>query len=428
MTNTVSMGEVKKLVNYFIDNNQALEEKGEKPLALGFEGPAGIGKTSIIRQIAKDRGMGFVKINMAQLEEAGDLIGFPLKEYECQIFKQVKQEDGKIVNQVYPKTFWMNEKQLDAPRKGFVYQQTGKTRMTYAKPAWVPEYNENGTILLLDDVNRANQTLLKACMEVFLEQKYVSWSLPNKTTVVATQNPDDGSYNVEAQDEAQIGRYFLFNTEYAVNDWSAWAEKAGVDGRCINFVMNYSDELFKADADGNRICNPRSFVMFANAISGIKNWDDPENLAFITTIAKGCFKDEEGRFSQMFSAFLRNKMHLIIQPKEMLHEGWDTVKGKLSSLLYDSNGDYRGDIASLLERRFCNYIAAWLDSDDKTPISVVKDRILEFIDHDKKDVDQQFFNQDLYYHMIKTITSDHKRQTQKLLFEPKIANIISSNV
>lgn len=427
MTNTVSMGEVKKLVNYTIDNNLALEDKGITPIAICLEAEAGIGKTSVLQQIAKDRNMTCTKLSLHELDEAGDLIGYPSMEYEVQVAKKYKAEDGTMKWKILPQIAWINAKQLEANDQNTMYRQTGRTRMTYAKPAWVPEYNENGNLFILDDFGRCNSQLSQAVMELILTQGYVSWKLPKKSTICLTSNPDNGEYNVNSMDEAQKTRFMNYEVGFDVNSWMQWAERANVDGRCINFIANNYEALFNSDEEGNRICNPRSFVMFANMISGIKNWDDNENLAFITTIAKGCFKDEEGRFSQMFSAFLRNKMHLIIQPKEMLHESWDTVKGKLSSLLYDSNGDYRGDIASLLERRFCNYIAAWLDSDEKTPISVVKDRILEFIDHDKKDADQQFFNQDLYYHMIKTITSDHKRQTQKLLFEPKIANIISSN-
>lgn len=202
--------------------------------------------------------------------------------------------------------------------------------------------------------------------------------------------------------------------------WSQWAEKAGVDGRCINFIMSYSGELFNADADGNRICNPRSFVMFADMISGIKDWDNADNLSFISTIAKGCFKDEGNRFSSMFTSFLRHKMHLLIQPKEMLEGGWDRIKGILESSLYDNDGTYRADIASILERRFSNYIPVWLDSDEKTPIAKVKDRILDFINSEEKG-GKRLFTKDLFYHMIKTITSTHKNQTNHLLYEPKIA-------
>lgn len=44
MANTVSMREVKKLLNYAIDNNLKLEEKGVTPIAISLEAQAGIGR------------------------------------------------------------------------------------------------------------------------------------------------------------------------------------------------------------------------------------------------------------------------------------------------------------------------------------------------------------------------------------------------
>lgn len=353
------------------------------------------------------------------------LVGFPQIEYECQVLKRTKNEAGEYKVTVLPKTVWINAKQIDSNNNPNIkYQQTGKTRMSYAKPAWVPEYNDNGTICLLDDYIRAAPQLLQACMELILTQRYVSWSLPKKTTIILTNNPDDGTNNVNSLDEAQKTRFLNFDVTFDLDAWMQWSEKAGIDGRCINFVSSYSNELFNSDEDGNHICNPRSFVMFANMISGIKDWDDPDNLAFISTISKGCFKDEANRFSLMFTSFIRHKMHLLIQPKAMLLEGWNTLKAKLEETLYDENGAYRADIASLLERRFSNYVGAWLESDGNTPIKTVIDRILNFIKNEEKG-GKRLFTQDLLFHMIKTITSEHRNQTNKLLFEPEIAKVIS---
>ena len=422
-SNTISMSEVKNLINYTIDNNIALQKDGDLPIAISIEANAGIGKTSIVRQIAEERGMGFTKIDLHQLDEVGDLVGYPMTEYECQILQRYKDDKGEVKIKVLPKTVWINSKQLEeSPGANMKYRQTGKTRMGYAKPAWVPEYNENGTICLLDDYVRASPQLLQACMDLVLEQKYISWSAPEKTTFVLTNNPDNGEYNVSSLDEAQRSRFLNYEVDFDLNAWMAWAEKAGIDGRCINFVASYSQELFNADEEGNRICNPRSFVMFAKMIKGVKDWDNADSLAFINLIARGCFKDD-GRFSKMFTAFLRNKMHLLIQPKDMLHGGWDTTKTKLEATLYDGNGQYRPDIASLLERRFANYVNAWLDSKDKTPIAKVKDRIVDFLDNQDKG-GKMLFNKDLFYHMIKTITSEHRNQTNQLLFDAKIAKIV----
>ena len=260
-------------------------------------------------------------------------------------------------------------------------------------------------------------------MDLILEQAYVSWSLPKKTTIILTNNPDDGNSNVNSLDEAQKTRFLNFEVAWDLDAWMQWAEKAKVDGRCINFVASYASELFNADEDGNRICNPRSFVMFANMISGLDNWDTAETLDFISTIATGCFKDEGSKFSRMFSSFIRNKMHLLIQPKEMLSGDWNKIKPILESTVYDSNGQYRPDIASLLERRFVNYVNSWLDSDEKSPISKVKDRILDFINNKEKD-GKVIFTNDLYFDMLKKLTSDHKNQTNKLISEPKIAALL----
>lgn len=132
------------------------------------------------------------------------LIGFPITEYECQILQRYKDDNDNIKVRILPKTVWVNQKQLEeGPGANMKFKQTGKTRMAYAKPAWVPEYNEKGNIVLLDDYVRANPQLLQACMDLILEQKYISWGAPEKTTFILTNNPDDGASNVNSLDEAQ---------------------------------------------------------------------------------------------------------------------------------------------------------------------------------------------------------------------------------
>lgn len=72
MNATISLKEAKRLINFTIDNNIKLQEQGKKPIAIGLEAHAGIGKTSVVRQVAEERGMNIVKVNMAQVEEQGD--------------------------------------------------------------------------------------------------------------------------------------------------------------------------------------------------------------------------------------------------------------------------------------------------------------------------------------------------------------------
>ena len=152
--NTITMSKAKELINFTIDNNLKLQEKGLMPIAISLEASAGIGKTSIVEQIAKERNMGYTKISLHEMEESGDLLGFPLKEYEVQVAKLAKGKGGEAEIIILPGTQWVSEKQLDMPDKSTKYKMTGKYRMSYAKPAWVPEFNERGNVVLLDDYVR----------------------------------------------------------------------------------------------------------------------------------------------------------------------------------------------------------------------------------------------------------------------------------
>lgn len=97
-------------------------------------------KTSVVEQVAQERGMTYIKLNLAQLEEAGDLIGFPVKEYE------VRSKDGKIQ--------WISADLLKYYLE-LGYEATGEQQMGYATPKWLPkDDNPNGVILCLDDYSR----------------------------------------------------------------------------------------------------------------------------------------------------------------------------------------------------------------------------------------------------------------------------------
>ena len=142
-SNEMTLNEFKEVFSYLLDNNKQLEDKGLRPIAVGIEGPAGIGKTSVIEEIANERNMTLVKVQLAQLEEIGDLVGFPIKEYEVAWVENGQIKDKRWIPEIQTKN-------LDIRLK-----LTGKVRMSYAPPAWLPtEENPNGVILFLDDYTR----------------------------------------------------------------------------------------------------------------------------------------------------------------------------------------------------------------------------------------------------------------------------------
>ena len=401
----MTLNEFKEVFSYLLDNNKHLEDNNLRPIAVGVEGEAGIGKTTLIEDIAKERGMTMCKVNLAQLEEIGDLVGMPIKEYEVAWI-----ENGQV-----KQTRWMPESQtkhLDLRLK-----LTGKVRMSYAPPAWLPiDENPNGTIVFLDDYTRANSMFMQATMEIINTASYISWKLPKYTSIVLSSNPDDGQFSVTSLDNAQKTRFINFNVKFNIEDWAKWAEEAEIDGRAINFELLYGDEIFKKYNNVQTV-NPRSYTTFCKAISGLKNWDNPDTLALILQISKGCFlNDKDNIIGNLFTTFIANKLDRLIQPKDMIELKWDTLEPKMKNCVYD-NGNFRPEIASILTIRFMNYVLHLFGTKGAIKENVVYDRILEIVNND-----EMLFSEDLIFHLVKSLITKYPGRTGKLLMYPIIRN------
>lgn len=395
--NKINLDEFKTIFHYIIDNNKRLVNEGKMPTAIALEADAGIGKTSTILQIAEEMNMGFIKLNLSQCEELGDLIGFPIKEY------YVCSDDGDCQ--------WVSSDLLAYYLQNG-YKVQNMTRMSYAPPTWMPkEENEQGCILLLDDYSRALPMFLQATMELIDRGEYISWKLPKNCTIVLTSNPDNGDYNVTTMDNAQKTRYINFEIEFDVEVWARWAEREHLDSRAINFALLYP-EIFDKEGNVQKI-NPRSYATFCNAISGLKDWNAADNLAMILNIAKGCFTSKENIIGNLFTTFINQKLDKLISPKDMLFESWDTVKTKIKNCVYE-NGVYRPDIASVLSTRLLNYSLMYF-GEKGAKTEVVQDRLLDFINSP-----EVLLTEDLLFHLIKTITTKYSSRANKLIMNPKI--------
>lgn len=396
MATKINMKEAEDLLNFTIDNNRQLQDAGQTPIAISFTGEHGIGKTSLVEQVAKKRGMTLTKLSLHELEEVGDLIGYPVKEY-------------RVVEKKTGKNGWVAADVLErVDREKF--KVTNESRMGYAKPAWVPQYNENGCILLLDDYARSSNMLIQATMELINTGRYVSWSLPKYTTVVLTANPDNGEFNINSLDPAQRTRFMNYELEFNIDDWAKWAEGVELDSRAINFALQFSNELFKPQNNVTIAC-PRSYVTFCKAISGIKDWRG--DLKHILLISKGCFDDQDNAVGRIFSVFINNELDKLISPKDMFEKSWEYVGRKLTEAI-NKDGNYRASVASMMATRIVNYIDAYFDKPGYVSAPVME-RLEEIFEH-------KSFPEDLLFFIVKSVVSRHKKQAIRLLQNPEISN------
>ena len=380
----LNIDELQDFVDHIITNNRHLQSEGKNPVAVEVVGESGIGKTTSIMDMTKKHGLDFVKLNLAQIEELGDLVGFPIKQ-----FQMWQEQNGKKIGK------WVDEIAVkDHSTLGF--QTTGKSRMSYSAPEWIADKKQGG-VLLLDDWNRADVRFIQACMELVDRQTYISWTLPKDWHIILTANPDNGDYMVNSVDTAQKTRYITANLKFDINVWARWAEENDIDTRCINFLLLHP-ELVTQET------NARSISTFFNSISSIKKFED--QLPLVQMIGEGSVGNE---FASMFTTFINNKLDKLVTPKEIVTGPVEVLEQVTECIGKDDN--YRADIASLLATRIANFSVAFSKTDTVT--QKMQERLITLCTKD-------YFANDLKYLVVRTIFNGNKQKFNKMMMNPAI--------
>ena len=383
---SLNVHELKDFMKHIIDNNRYLQENNKPMVSTEVVGDSGIGKTSAIIQLADELSLNFVKLNLAQIEEIGDLVGFPIRQFEMEGNK--KKE-------------WVDENSVeDYRKKGF--ESTGLNRMSYCPPEWISGKTKGG-ILLLDDWNRADMRFIQAVMELIDRQQYISWTLPKDWHIILTSNPDNGDYLVNSIDNTQKTRFISVNLKFDLKCWSKWAEQNRLDGRCINFLLMHP-ELVTKDI------NSRSVSMFFNSISSIKTFED--QLPLIQMIGEGSVGSE---FSTLFTMFINNKLDKMISPENILSQDEHYVMNTIKSLV-GKDKEYRADIAATLGTRLANYLEyiAKTEPIEKT-----------IIDRVSKIVTEKMFATDVSYNMVKSIYNSNPGKFKLMMLNKELVKYIT---
>lgn len=260
--------------------------RGKRPTPICIWGSHGIGKTAVIKDLAKRHGWKFRYCAPAQFEEMGDLHGLPVR--------------------------------LD-PNPNI----QGDESTVYMPPDWVPKEDDEGPgILLLDDLNRADDRILRGLMQLIQEFEMFSWTLPSKWQIVCTANPEGGDYSVTPMDPAMLTRMLHITMIFDVKSWARWAMHAGVDPRGIAFVLTYPEVI-----TGQRT-TPRTLTQFFDQIANID--DLKSELELVNVLARSALDDIT---ATTFLAFVNDGVTQLIDPSDILDaKDFTPVALKISDL------------------------------------------------------------------------------------------------
>lgn len=402
--------EVVEHMQKYVTSAEIQMKKGKRPTSLCLEGGAGIGKTSVIYQIAEKLGYKIHVENTSMIDDLGHLVGYPLNEYEYEF----ENATGGIMEK---QTRWMPSNLTEqALADGGVF--TGETRMSYSQPYWLKGLNpDDKFILFLDDYTRALPMVMQACMTITEEYRYKSWELPKNAIVMLSTNPDSGEYSVASLDLAQKTRFRTIYMKFSTEAWAQWAESDGIDGRCINFVLS-NPELFSTKADGiggGKEYNARIMTKFFEDIGNLPNFSD--ELSYVKICGDGAVGPA---FTDTFITFVANGLDKLPNPADLLNMKKEEALPKLSSVCgkYTTSGSYNPATASIMATRIINYVIygtheKWGRDENQ--------KVIDIILHDS-------FGEDLKFYMARQFMSDRARQQsnklQLIVMHPKISEMI----
>ncbi|GIJ46585.1 hypothetical protein Val02_34710 [Virgisporangium aliadipatigenens] len=291
--------ELRRFLAHAMDVNERLAAEGRHGTPVCVWGRHGVGKTEIVEQVVRERRARFVSVAPAQFEEMGDLLGMP-----------VVVGDGAA------------------------------TRM--APPEWVPR-DEGPGVLLLDDVNRADDRILRGLMQLLQRHELASWRLPPRWQIVCTANPDGGDYSVTPMDDAMLTRMMHVTLRFDVRRWAAWAERNGTDPRGIAFTLAYPEAVTGART------TPRTLVQFFDRIRDIA--DLRADLDLVAMLGDACLDPST---VSAFVAFVNQDLDELVTPEELLGaRDFVPVAARLTAL---AGAGRRPDVLAAVCTRLINHL------------------------------------------------------------------------
>ena len=184
-------------------------------------GPPGIGKSQIAYQIADD-------------------LNAKLFELRANLFDPVDVRGGLKV----------------------VEQEDGTYRTRYGVPEDYPDSNYAGNVVLLvDELPNAPKATQNALLQLVLDKKIGTYTLPAGTAIIAAGNRSIDRAAVHEMPTPVKNRFAHYEIEANIDDWVAWAMQNNICPTIISFLRYRPQLLHSLDARENAFPTPRAWEM-----------------------------------------------------------------------------------------------------------------------------------------------------------------------
>lgn len=188
----------------------------------------GMGKSSLMTQIAKDHNLKLIDLRLSQCTPE-DLQGFPMRSGDKATFTPFD---------IFPI-------QGETPPKGY-----------------------DGWMLFLDEMTSATKPVQAAAYKLILDRMVGSFHLHENVAIVAAGNKATDKAVVNQMSTALQSRVVHYELSVAVNEWTEIAYKCGFDHRIISYINYMPSKLmdFRPDHQDTTFPCPRTWEFLSRLI------------------------------------------------------------------------------------------------------------------------------------------------------------------
>lgn len=272
----ISVNNAARLVKRAILANIATDKENVAITPL-ISGKHGIGKSAIVKTVAKDLGGTCITIEGGTLKE-GEITGLPYQYENTQGEAQFKFLPYYAVERIQE-------------QEKLLFEQTGKTieendvlsgmENRYAQNDLAPQEKINlllsgkvkPVIIFVDEINRTENTVYKELMNILLTKTVNGYQFPWWVFFVGAMNPStqNSVYATNEMDPAQLDRFLKLKVTSNTSEWIRYGKKAGISPAILQFIKEnpkcLSESAAELDDEEKPTPSPRGWDMVDTILS-----------------------------------------------------------------------------------------------------------------------------------------------------------------
>lgn len=323
----------------------AVAELADTGVSSFIWGPPGIGKSQILKQLAKEMDANFVDVRLSQLDPT-DLRGIPYPAREFDIEKATG-EASKVASQISANVLrnledsgidvndeknhlLVNNLVTSAVQESIkgVMQNSGTNTMYWAPPSFYQRDHSRRTVYLFDEINTAAQSNQAAAYQIVLDRRLGDYVLGPDDVVIAAGNRETDKGATFKMPTPLLNRFVHLEMREDFEDWQNWALMNQVHKDVVGYLTFQKQELFEFEPSSasRGFPTPRSWEFVSKLL--YNNPNTTQNV--LTALISGAVGDGVG------VKFIQYRKHAaeLPNPSDILTGKVKTLNSKETSVMY----------------------------------------------------------------------------------------------